>query len=104
MAEFVVTQTENGGRVSASAGDFIVIRLSENPTTGYRWHVDTAGSLRLVEDGFTAASGALGAGGERVFRFAAMAPGISMVEVTLRRSWEVGTAAQAQFRVMVEVK
>jgi inhibitor of cysteine peptidase len=103
MAEIAINLGSSGGRVSASAGDFIVVRLSENPTTGYRWQVETAGGVQLLNDSLSGASGAPGAGGERVFRFAAVTPGLASIRATLRRAWESGVPDQGRFEVTVEV-
>ena len=104
MAEIAITLGSSGSRVSASAGDFIVVRLSENPTTGHRWEVESAGGLELLNDSFMGSSGVPGAGGERVFRFAAVTPGLAGIKATLRRAWESGIPGQGQFEVTIEVR
>lgn len=104
MAELEITDANNGGRVNASPQDVIVVRLPENPTTGYRWGVDSLGSLRLVDDAFVVASGAPGAGGKRVLRFAAVTPGTTALVLALRRMWEAGTGVQGSFQLTVDVK
>lgn len=104
MAEIAVNLGSSGGRVSASAGDFIVVRLSESPTTGHRWEVESSGGLELSNDSFSGSSGAPGAGGERVFRFAAVTPGLASIKATLRRAWETGIPGQRQFEVTVDVE
>jgi predicted secreted protein len=104
MAEIVVNQAQNGGAVSAAAGDTVVLRLAENPTTGYRWQLDSATGLMLSADEFSSVSAAPGAGGERRLCFVAPAPGTFQIQASLRRAWEAGAAPQAQFRVTVQVR
>jgi inhibitor of cysteine peptidase len=104
MAEILVGEAQNGGTVSVAVGDAVVIRLPENPTTGYRWQVDAVTRLTLVADEFSSVSSAPGAGGERHLRFITPAPGSFHVQATLRRAWEVDAAPQAQFRVTVQVR
>lgn len=72
--------------------DEVVLRLPENPTTGYRWLVTQsgAGELALVDDRFVGGSEAPvpGAGGQRVLRFAGRRPGEVSLEAVLRREWD----------------
>jgi inhibitor of cysteine peptidase len=72
--------------------DEVVMRLAENPTTGYRWQLTQsgAGELELVEDRFVtgAAGAAPGAGGSRLVRFAGRKPGEVRIEAVLRRAWD----------------
>jgi predicted secreted protein len=83
-------------------GDGLVLRLAENPTTGYRWQLSQSGpgELSLVEERFVAgADGAApGAGGHRLVRFIGRRSGEVRVQAVLRRSWEAPDAA-AQTRV-----
>jgi predicted secreted protein len=99
MADIVLTQANNGTTVSANAGDVIVVRLTENPTTGYRWEV--AGGASPSADDFAPAGGGQGAAGERVLRFAAASGPIALV---LRRAWEADKPPQATFGVTVALK
>jgi predicted secreted protein len=75
-------------------GDELRLRLAENPTTGFRWHVGLsgAGELNLVDDRYVAGGAAPGGGGHRLLRFIARRPGEVRVEAVLRRPWESGDA------------
>src|SRR5262245_44844318 len=103
MAEFVLTQTQGGQHVNAALGDVIVIRLAEQPTTGYRWQVENAAGLVPIGDDFTVSSSAPGAGGERTFRFEVQQSGTAPVALALRRPWAAGSAPAARFEITVEV-
>lgn len=87
-------------------GDEVVLRLEENPTTGYRWQIaqSGAGELGLVDDRFVPGAGdtAPGAGGHRIVRFVGRQPGEVRLEAVLRRSWEAtGVSQQRVFVVIV---
>ena len=103
MAEVTVTSAQNGGAVTVGAGDTVIVRLPENPTTGYRWQV-VAGGAPLGDDFMPASSGAAGAAGERVLRFSAPASGVMTLELDSRRAWEAGATPQARFAVTVTVR
>ena len=78
--------------------DELLIRLAENPTTGYRWQVTQSGNgeLELVDDRFVASAGDAipGAGGHRVVRFVGRKPGNVQIEAVERRSWESSNSSQ----------
>ena len=86
----VIDQTQNNGAAEASVGDTFRVQLSENPTTGYRWHLQSAGysALRMIDDSFEASAGGSGAGGIRRWIFMADHPGLIVLKMELRRSWQ----------------
>lgn len=88
-------------------GDEVVIRLPENPTTGYRWQVthSGAGELALVEERFVPGSGGAGVGasGDRLLRFLGQKAGEVRVEAVLRRPWDPPRAGaeRREFAIVV---
>lgn len=93
----------SGQEVRASRGDRIVIRVPENPTTGYSWVLaDIPEPLRLgSNDYLPPQSTAPGAGGERRVELVASRPGQARVELSLERPWE--DEAVERFEVLVRV-
>lgn len=88
---------ELGGTVEVQVGDEVVLRLPENPATGYRWELDAArGALELADDSYVRPRGSagVGAGGERHFRFRATEAGATRVQLRLARGWETGAPAE----------
>jgi inhibitor of cysteine peptidase len=105
MAEIVVGEGHNGGAISAKAGDYITIRLPENPTTGFQWRAEHAdpGVLQLQSDEFAPAAGeAIGSSGVRMLRYLAKGPGHTAITLQLERPWEA-TAPRSQFKIQVAV-
>ncbi len=94
---------ENGASVTVSQGDRLVIRIPENPTTGYRWAPGAlAEHLELEASEFTPpAELRPGAGGERVITLRATRPGQGEAEFLLSRPWEREPAER--WRVAVTV-
>ena len=91
-------------------GEELVIRLAENPTTGYVWQIrqSGAGALRVAESRFESGTPAgarapAGAGGERVVRLVGERPGRVQVEALRRRPWEPDSAALERKEFRVEV-
>ena len=40
MPETTVTASDNGRAIEVASGDELIIEVSENPTTGFRWALD----------------------------------------------------------------
>ncbi len=90
MSELVVTQAHRGKAITANLGDVVVIRLSENPTTGFRWAFeDSQRVVTLESDGFVPnGGGAMGEGGVRTLRFRVTSGGRADLHFRLSRGWE----------------
>jgi predicted secreted protein len=95
---------DSGTRPTVRAGDLVTVRLSENPTTGYRWEVEYDHTrLRLADDRFEGAQSPPGAGGERVLVFAAVHAGAARIRLVRRRVWEHGPPRE-EFWVELDVQ
>jgi predicted secreted protein len=93
-----------GRPVTMEIGQRLQIILPENRTTGYRWQVGggCAGILAAEEDQATAGSGQPGAGGTRVWVFAAKAEGKCELRFESVRAWEKSaTGKTVSFAVAV---
>jgi len=88
MEPIQLNQDDDGRVVTVAAGQQIVVRLPENPTTGYRW--EPPAGVKVVADEYRSPGGrAMGAGGERVFTLAAI-PTAGEVRFELKRPWGGG--------------
>jgi inhibitor of cysteine peptidase len=95
---------ENGANVTASPGDRIVVRVTENATTGYQWVTEDVPDLLELEssDLIAPRDARLGAGGERRVVFRARQGGQAKIRLTLRRPWEAEKAAD-RFEAVVTI-
>ena len=102
----VFTAAENGSTISLETGETFEIVLSENPTTGYRWHVTISPpDIVSVDDGeLHTESKAVGAGGERHLRFHAMHAGSFALACRRYREWESAAAVAATFTISGSVR
>jgi inhibitor of cysteine peptidase len=96
-------EQNNGQEVALISGAAFDLSLPERPTTGFRWRVDSTGEpvCRLTGDTFDAATGAHGGGGVRVLNFETVEPGLGVIELAYRRTWETRAARQFVLRVRV---
>ena len=107
MSEIVIIPSDQGRTFEASRGELIVIRLEENPTTGYRWEVGKVDGqiVELLDSNYSPSSGAgIGGGGTRTFRFRAKSSGSGQIQLRLRRSWEPVESAIERFEVNVRIQ
>ncbi len=96
-----VNNQTNGKTVVLEAGQTLVIRLPENPTTGYRWAVESGGTMRLDVDEFFPIGTDVGAGGTRQLQWRAESSGKHHISLVLRRSWEATNMAIEHFSLTV---
>lgn len=94
---------DRGREVTVATGDRLVLRLPENPTTGYRWTWESTNALHLTGDANEAGT-APGAAGIRVLEVTAVKPGRVAVELTCRRSWDPTIPPIDRFELTVEVR
>jgi inhibitor of cysteine peptidase len=80
-----------------------VLRLPENPTTGYRWAGDPPAFLSLTRDD-NAPGDAPGAAGVRVLEFVAAAPGRGELTLACTRAWDPAAPAMERFNVTIVVE
>lgn len=92
------------GDVRVELGDDIVVRLAENATTGYRWHVDgIEGGLEVAASDYTPPGRiAPGAGGTRVLRLRPTGAGEGRLELVLKQPWGDDVAERYALHVTVE--
>ena len=86
--------------VALAVGASKTIALSENPSTGYRWQLNTAQSsnlaiVRVIDAGYQAGrSGLIGEPGSHRWRIQAQAPGTATIVFASSRPWEHGAPAE----------
>jgi inhibitor of cysteine peptidase len=100
-----VTAADTGSVIEARAGDEIVVRLSENATTGYRWQIDRVeGPLEPAGDSYElSAPGSIGGGGVHEFRFRATAAGTARLTLKHWRSWEGEASVTERFSLDIVI-
>jgi predicted secreted protein len=107
VSDIVIDQSDRGRTFEVTEGDLVLVRLAENPTTGYRWEMDAVDerilSLQCAEYSEEAEAG-IGGGGTRTFSFEAESPGAVQIRLRLRRAWEPEEAAADQFAITIDVQ
>ncbi|WP_395696690.1 protease inhibitor I42 family protein [Methylocella sp.] len=101
----IMTEADDGGEVPARVGSAIVLRLPENPTTGYSWTLEPFDAeLVEVEQGpFTAKSGMVGAGGEAIWTIRPREAGTATISLKLWRPWEGEPSVVKRFGATLKI-
>lgn len=115
MATVVLDQGNNGERVKVRPGDQITLRLPENATTGYRWHIERAEGL-IEDEGPASEPSApptpsnadepnpiMGRGGLREFHFRTPNAGQGRLTLKYYQEWEGPDSAVENFAVDLDV-
>jgi predicted secreted protein len=100
----ILGNQDSGRTVEAKARSIVTVCLKENPTTGYRWKVETSGGLELISDSFEKGGDAIGAAGIRVFQFRTPDEGSHKLSMRNWRDWEGESSIIDQFCAIIEVK
>ncbi len=107
MSEIVIMPSDQGKIFEANQGELIVIRLEENPTTGYQWEVGAVDSqiIEILDSDYSPTSETgVGGGGTHTFHLRAKSPGRGKIQLRLRRSWEPVNEAIERFEVTILVQ
>jgi len=82
--------------VDIPIGQVFEICLSENPSTGFRWDLESRGEpgCVMVSEYFSRHSDTPGSRGGHHWNFRTVAPGTSTIELTYRRHWQKGPPAR----------
>jgi inhibitor of cysteine peptidase len=99
-----LSEPDNGRTIDIGAGEVVTVRLKENPTTGYRWTVESAGGLVPAGDQYEGGGGAMGAAGVRVLQFHSSGPGSHELRLKNRREWEGDSSITERFNVTIVAK
>ena len=106
----LITQSDNGDTVDVPEGQAFAIKLSSNPSTGYKWVVQSVDrSLGYPVEKFVASSSkAIGSGGNQYFNWTTTSPigslvGTHQIQLGYVRSWETGVKPVKTFSVTVNI-
>ncbi len=92
---------DSGKEIIVNMGDRIIIRLPENPTTGWRWQTSGAlGPVELTGDNYDhSAGGGIGAATTRTLEFKAKSAGQLALQLVRVPEWQDAQKPDARFLV-----
>lgn len=100
----VLTEQDSGCTVNINIGEVFIIQLKENPTTGYRWMVETINGVKQIEDQFILLENAVGGAGIRILQFCALNIGSHELHIKEWQEWsgEASVIQRFQIKIIVE--
>lgn len=91
-----------GQTIHVSPGERFAVVLAGNPSTGYTWQVSVDERyLELLAQDFEPEGQGVGAGGQEVFTFRALATGQATITCEYRRPWDRAARDLASFEVQI---
>jgi inhibitor of cysteine peptidase len=104
----VYNETANGTTVKIPLGTGgCIVRLAENPTTGYSWNATVTSGLTIVNDTYTqdpASQGMAGAGGTHSWTLMGTMEGQQKFAAVYKRPWENTTGSEDTFVLNILVE
>lgn len=104
LRSFGLTEADNGKSFTVLEGQSIVLKLSSNPTTGYKWVVKDDDDLGTAKEAYKSGGSAVGSGGTQTFTWKTKDASIGMlgahtVKLEYKRSWETHAVKTFKFNV-----
>ena len=104
---FTAKYQDNGNVIRVNANNDFTITLDSNPTTGYKWEIDSPFDTKLLKligsNYIPAQTDLVGAPGKEKWAFKAIKPGKTIISFNYTRPWEKDTppAKTDHFIVMI---
>ncbi len=106
MSEVILSKVDNSKTITLRRGQMLILRLDENPTTGYRWSSPIMDEqvLQVKSDDLNLPSNtAIGGGGQRIFTFQANNLGQVKLQLKNWREWTGEQSIVDKFEVTIQV-
>lgn len=100
-----VNSTANGDIVTIPMGTRVLVRLKENPTTGYTWNATATKGLAIISDTYTspADTSLMGAPGYHEWILSPKYVDTYIFKTVSLRPWEGATATDESFSLVIQV-
>ncbi len=105
MKTIELDRNHHGQTVTVPFHSLLIVRLSENPTTGYRWVMEDADNeyVHLLREDFeTSRERGIGAAGQKVIRLQPRKKGEYRLALALSRTWENSHETEYKVDLIIE--
>jgi len=102
-ATLYLNSTSNGKIVTIPAGERVLVRLPENPTTGYTWNVTSSRGIAIISDTYTAPDASLaGAPGYHEWILAPETVDTYLFKTVYLRPWVGATSTDDTYSLVIQ--
>jgi inhibitor of cysteine peptidase len=105
-----ITEADNGNTIYVKEGQTFILKLNENPSTGYSWELSLSKGLGLLSDKYYSPESSknsgklvIGASGYHSWEIKAVDKGSQQINGIYKRSWEPETGEEQTFKLNVVV-
>jgi len=103
-----LTDQDNGKTIELKKGATLIMQLSSNASTGYRWSAPSSTSvLKLIKSDYkeqNQRTPIAGAPGVQTFEWQAAGPGTATLQLEYRRAWEKNVSPAKVFSITLRVR
>jgi inhibitor of cysteine peptidase len=100
----VYNESDNGKTETLALGAQFMVKLNENPTTGYSWNISVTDGLKITNDTFIPpTSGLMGAGGVHTWSVLTTKAGLQEFAGIYMQPWENKTGNETTYMLKVNV-
>ncbi len=102
----ILNRADHNRIAELRVGERLIVRLPENPTTGYTWAIDETDSRSLAlgsTDYTPPETGSIGVRGQRAFVFTVRQPGEVVLKLKYWRFWEGDASATEHYVVNLRI-
>lgn len=101
-----VDATADGREIEITSGQSFELCLPENPTTGFRWVLNSKGEpvCTLVNEQFQSGGQMPGQGGRHCWQFQAVQSGTGTLKLSYQRPWEQASTALQTFTLQIRAR
>ncbi|MCB0746968.1 MAG: protease inhibitor I42 family protein [Ignavibacteriales bacterium] len=104
--KLIITNDSDGKTFMINQNNYFIVRLVENPTTGFQWELERIHDniLSLEQETFIQpVDEGMGASGFKEYLFYAKSPGKQYIKFKNWRAWEGEESAIDNFHIIIEV-
>ncbi len=99
-----LSEKDDGKTISARIGDTFLLKLPENPSTGYTWQISVTPGLIVTGEGFyPSVLRRIGAPGTREWQIRVTGPGDQTISAVYMRPWESTVNSAREFTLFITI-
>ncbi|WP_240515296.1 protease inhibitor I42 family protein [Bacillus toyonensis] len=100
----ILTEKDLEHTLNISMNEVFTIQLEENPTTGYRWMLETVSNIKLIKDDFILLENTVGGAGIRIFQLCTTNKGLYEIYIKKWQEWIGETSVIKKFKILINVE